>query len=339
MDYSKQLDKLIEKQSLTENEAYQLMYEILKGKLSSEKIAALLVALRAKGETLPEVVGFVKAMREFAVRLETDLTVVDTCGTGGDGAHTFNISTTAAFIAAGAGVTVGKHGNRAVSSRSGSADILEALGIHIYISPEQVKAAVESVGIGFCFAPLYHQSMKHAVKPRQELGVRTVFNMLGPLLNPFFSRRQVIGVFAPQLTEFFANILAQLGSEHVFIIHGEDGLDEATLCARTRVTELVNGQISTRTVAPEDFGFQRVPSTALAGGDAQDNARILTDILNGIKGPKRDVAVLNAALAITCAGKAKSIEAGIQLAEEAIDSGAARQKLAALVTFSQGAMA
>ncbi len=334
-EFSRLLEKVLNHHSLTENEAYQLMCEILAGNLSSEKIAGLLTGLRLKGEAHDEVLGFVKAMRDFAVKIETDVPVVDTCGTGGDGAHTFNISTTAAFITAGAGVPVAKHHNRSVSSRCGSADVLEELGININMSPDQVNQALDTIGIAFCFAPLYHQAMKHAAAARKELGVRTVFNMLGPLINPFLAKRQVIGVFSPHLTEFYAEILKQLGSEHLCIVHGEDGLDEFTLCAPTRLTELVQGKITTQNFSPEDFGFQRVDNKALLGGDRVENARILKKILSGEVGAQRDVAVLNAALAIYCGGCAPSIEEGVQRAQQAIDSGAALSKLLQLVEFSR----
>jgi anthranilate phosphoribosyltransferase len=334
MNYSTMLEKIINSKSLTEREAYDMMCQILSGNYSGEQIAGFLTALRCKGETYDEVVGFVKAMREFAVKIETGENVVDTCGTGGDGAQTFNISTTAAFIAAGAGVPIAKHHNRSVSSRCGSADVLEALGVDINMPSGKVKTAVEKIGIGFCFAPLYHQSMKYAAPVRKELGIRTVFNMLGPLLNPFLCKRQVIGVFAPHLTDFFAQILQKLGSEHIFIVHGEDGLDEFTLCAKTKITELNNGAIKTQFVSPEDFGFNYASPSSLAGWDNKKNSRILRAILNGETGPKRDVAVLNAALAIACSEKATSIEQGITIAQESIDSGAAMQKLNDLVEFS-----
>jgi anthranilate phosphoribosyltransferase len=334
MEYSKTLDSIIAGNSLSEEEAFQLMNEILSGNVSTEKISGLLVALRCKGETIDEVTGFVKAMRKFAVKIETDKEVVDTCGTGGDGAHTFNISTTAAFIAAGAGVPIAKHGNRSVSSRCGSADVLEELGVDISLSAEKVKAAVENIGIGFCFAPLYHQSFKYAMPARKELGIRTVFNMLGPLLNPFLAERQVIGVFAPELTKFFAQILKRLGSKHIFIVHGEDGLDEVTLCGKTQITEMKNGIITTETISPADYGFDYANTSELIGGDKTENAKILKNILNGKQDARRNISVLNAALAITCSGKAKSIEEGIQFAEQSIDSGAALQKLNDLVKFS-----
>jgi anthranilate phosphoribosyltransferase len=337
MEYAQFLEKIISGQALTETEAFDLMNQILAGRFSGEKIAGLLTALRCKGETYDEVVGFVRSMRANAVRLETTAEVVDTCGTGGDGAATFNISTTAAFIAAGAGVPIAKHHNRSVSSRCGSADVLEELGIDISMSPQKVTEAVEKIGIGFCFAPLYHQSMKHVAPARKELGIRTVFNMLGPLLNPFLAKRQVIGVFAPHLTDFFATILQKLGSESVFIVHGEDGLDEVTLCDRTQITQLQGNLITTRQMTPEEFGFQRVDSVALVGGDKSTNAKILRDILTGVPGPKRDVAVLNAALAITCSGKTDSIHTAVKMAQEAIDSGAALQKLNQLIEFSGSA--
>lgn len=334
MEYSKTLDSIITGNNLNEEEAYQLMNEILSGNLSTEKISGLLVALRCKGETIDEVTGFVKATREFAVKIETNKDVVDTCGTGGDGAHTFNISTTAAFIAAGAGVPIAKHGNRSVSSRCGSADVLEELGIDISMSVEKVKTAVEEIGSGFCFAPLYHQSFKYAMPARKELGVRTVFNMLGPLLNPFLAKRQVIGVFAPELTEFLAQILKRLGSKHIFIVHGEDGLDEVTLSGKTQITELKEGIITTKKISPTDFGYDYANTSELIGGDKTENAKILKNILNGQKDVRRNISVLNAALAITCSGKAKTIEEGVKLADLSIDSGAALQKLNDLVKFS-----
>lgn len=334
MEYSKMLEKIISGHSLEEIEAYEVMGQILAGNLSPEKISGLLVALRCKGEMSDEVLGFVKAMRDCAVQVKTDLPVVDTCGTGGDGAFTFNISTTAAFIAAGAGVPIAKHHNRSVSSRCGSADVLETLGIDINMSPGKVKQAVEQIGIGFCFAPMYHQSMKYAAPARKELGIRTVFNMLGPLLNPFLAERQVIGVFSPHLTEFFADILQKLGSKYVFVIHGEDGLDEFTLCDKTHVTEMKNGSIVTKSMSPVDLGFELVNPSELVGGDKEENAIILKNVLQGAQGPKRNVAILNAALAIVCSGKSNSIENGISLAEQSIDSGAAMQKLDQLVKFS-----
>lgn len=334
MEYSQVLEKIVQHISLTEQEAYLLMCQILDGKYSPEKISGLLTALRSKGETYDEVIGFVHAMREFATKLNINADVVDTCGTGGDGAHTFNISTTAAFIAAGAGVPVAKHHNRSVSSRCGSADVLEELGVNINIPVERVPQSVDEIGIGFCFAPLYHQSMKYAAPARRELGIRTVFNMLGPLLNPFLARRQVIGVFAPNLTEFFAHILKKLGSSHIFVVHGEDGLDEVTLCAKTRITEMRDGVITTEAITPEEFGFERVHSGMLTGGERAENASILLAILNGQDGPKRDVAVLNAALAIACSGKAASIDEGLSLAQESLNSGAALEKLHLLKKFT-----
>ena len=339
MSHADYLNKLTSRQSLVEQEAYELMSSMLSGDMNPEVIAGILTALRTKGETLDEVTGFVRAMREYAIHLTSTKPVVDTCGTGGDGSHTFNISTAAAFVAAGAGATVAKHGNRAVSSRSGSADVLEQLGINIQMSSRQVGRAVEEIGIGFCFAPLYHQSMKYAAPVRKALGIRTVFNMLGPLLNPFSAKRQVIGVFAPELTEFFATILNRLGSEHVIVVHGEDGLDECSLCSPTRLTELKAGSIKTHTIRPEDFGFSRASAEELAGGDSAQNADILKNILAGQKGAKRDITILNAGLAVYVSGIADSIEDGMIAAADAIDSGAAMAKLEALTDFSAGARA
>ena len=334
MNFSSLLEQIIKGDSLEETQAYNIMCQILSGELSPEKISALLTSLRCKGETYDEVIGFVKAMRQFAIKIETSKKVVDTCGTGGDGAHTFNISTTAAFIASGAGVPIAKHHNRSVSSRCGSADVLEALGVNISLSPEKVKKSVEEIGMGFCFAPIYHQSMKFAAPVRKELGIRTVFNMLGPLLNPFLAKRQVIGVFAPELTEFFAKILQRMGSEHSYIIHGENGLDEFTLCGRTKITEMKNGTITTKFLSPADFGFQNAAPATLTGGDKKENAKILIDILSNKKGPKRNISILNAGLAIACSDLTDSIETGVKLAEESINSGAALKKLNELITFS-----
>ncbi len=327
MEYSLILSKLIEKQNLEETEASKLMNQILEGQLSNEQIAGILVALRSKGETLIEIVGFAKSMREHAIKIPTNLEVVDTCGTGGDKSGTFNISTTAAFIASGAGVNIGKHHNRSVSSKCGSADVLEELGINISAPIDQVKESLEQLGIGFCFAPMYHQSLKHAVVPRRELGIRTVFNLLGPLLNPFLAKRQVVGIFDKSFTEGYARILQSLGSQHVIVLHGLDGLDEFSLCAETIVTELRNGEIKTRTMNPEMLGFQYVDAQTIKGGDAKENAAILQRILEGEKGPMRDIAVLNAAFVIYVSGKTDSLEQAVIKAQDSIDGGAALEKL------------
>jgi len=334
MTYSQVLEKMIAGRSMTEPESYQLMVELLSGRYSGEKISGLLVALRCKGETEEEIAGFLRAMREFAVKVETDRPVVDTCGTEGDGTRTFNISTVAAFVAAGAGVAVAKHGNRSVSSQCGSADVLENPGVNLKLEPEQVKASVESIGIGFCFAPLYHQSLKYAAGPRKELGVRTVFNMLGPLLNPFLAKRQVIGVFREDLTGFVASILRRLGSRHVFVVYSRDGLDEVSISDETIIAELKDGSITTRRIVPEVYGFKRVPQSEIIGGDAPKNALILTDILSGRPGPCRDIVILNAALAVVCSGLCDTIDQGIEQAKYSIDSGAALDKLHQLIAFS-----
>lgn len=333
MAYPSILSDLIAQRSLSETDATALMNEILEGNLSSEQIAGLLVAFRCKGESLEEIVGFVKAMREHAVKLPTELPVVDTCGTGGDKSGTFNISTTAALIAAGAGVYVGKHHNRSVSSACGSADVLEKLGIENTVSYEKVLKGLETVGIGFCFAPMYHKSLKYAVIPRKELGIRTVFNMLGPLLNPFSAKRQVIGVFDGGLTKDFASILKTLGSTHVFILHGKDGLDEFTLCSETIVSELKNGSIDTYEVSPEDLGLKRAKIEDLMGKDAAHNANLIKNILAGETGPKRDIVVANAAFAIVASGKAQTLQEGVEMANMALDSKAALNKLNELKTY------
>jgi anthranilate phosphoribosyltransferase len=275
-------------------------------------------------------------MRRKALRIETTTAdVVDTCGTGGDGANTFNISTTTAFVVAGCGITVAKHGNRSVSSKCGSADLLEELGVKLETDPEIVEEAIAEIGIGFLYAPLYHSAMRFAANARKEIGLRSIFNMLGPLTNPAGANCQLLGVYAPELTEMFAQALKLLGSKRAYIVHGHDGLDEISICAPTRVAELNAGRISTYDISPKQyFGAQADPETLL-GGDPALNANITRNILKGDKGPCRDVVLLNAAAAIVAAGKAEDIEAGLQMAEEAIDSGAAAEKLEKLVQYTQ----
>jgi len=329
------LQRVIAGKSLEEDEAFDLMLEILHGKLQPEQIAGLLTALATKGESLPEVRGFVRAMRSMATYLHTDLPVVDTCGTGGDGAHTFNISTTSAFVVAGAGVPVAKHHNRSVSSRSGSADLLEKLDIDIQMPLKEVERCVNEEGIGFCFAPLFHASMRHAAPARKALGVRTIFNILGPLLNPFIARRQVIGVFSAERQHFIAELLRDLGSERVLVLHGNDGLDEATLTDTTRVVELINDDIREYTLDPRALGFKLVESMDLVGGDADHNAHITRRILAGKRGPQLDIVILNSALAIYAGQDDITLEKAVDLARESVLSGAARQKLERLVEISR----
>jgi anthranilate phosphoribosyltransferase len=306
------------------------------GAATPAQIAAYLMGLRQKGETVDEIVGSARAMHSRATRIRVGAQiVVDTCGTGGDGAHTFNISTTAALVVAGAGITVAKHGNRSISSKSGSADVLSALGVKIDLTPDRVADCIDDVGIGFLFAPLYHGAMKHCAGPRQEMGIRTLLNVLGPLTNPAGATHQVLGVYDAKLTEILGRVLLQLGSQHCFVIHGMDGLDEMTLSDRTKVSEGKGGVVSSYFIAPEEFDLQRVARKEFAGGTPEDNARITKEILQGRKGPKRDLVCLNAAPAMVVGQKAKTLKEGFRLAQQVIDSGAAAEKLDRLIAYSQ----
>ena len=328
------IGKLIEQQDLTEEEAAQAMRQIMEGGATPAQIAAFLIALRIKGETIEEITGCARIMREKATHIRAPYpNMIDTCGTGGDGSQTFNISTTAAFVVAGAGVPVAKHGNRAMSSRCGSADLLQALGVAIELSPERAEACLAEVGITFLFAPLFHSAMKYALGPRREIGVRTIFNILGPLTNPAGAKQQILGVSRKELTEPLACVLGKLGSARAFVVHGADGLDEITTTGETHITALDAGKIASYTITPEQFGLRRTPLGACAGGDAQENAAITLAVLEGKQGPHRDVVLLNAAAALTVAGAAADLEAGLQLAAYAVDSGAALEKLRRLQRF------
>ena len=312
-----------------------VMDQIMSGQATDAQIGAFLVALRIKGETIDEIVGCAEVMREKATPITTTRPdLIDTCGTGGDASGTFNISTTVAFVACGAGLAVAKHGNRSISSQCGSADVLAALGVNVEASPEKVGECIDEVGIGFLFAIALHGAMKHAIGPRRELATRTVFNILGPLTNPAGAKRQLIGVFDGALTEALAGVLRELGSEQALVVHGSDGLDEITLTGPTQVTELRDGQISTRQIHPGDFGLQTVSAEVLKGGDADYNARILRGVLDGEEGPQRDVVLLNAAAAMVVGGLAEDITAGLDVARASIDSGKARQALDRLVEVS-----
>ena len=318
------IERLVRGTDLTRQQAAALMDAIVSGELTDAQIAGAAIALRAKGETVDEIVGFVTALRERVLRVTPQRnTLVDTCGTGGDGTHTFNISTAAALVAAGAGVHVAKHGNRALSSRCGSADVLEALGIHP-VAPDRVAEIIDRTGIGFMFAPAHHPALRHAAGARRELGVRTVFNLLGPLVNPAFVKRQLLGVFAPELTEIVARVLASLGSEHVYVVHGSDGSDEVTIAGETRVTCLRDGHIATSAFAPESVGIPRANARELTGGTPDENAATILAILDGARGMRRDAVVLNAAFVICAGGRAQSIEEGVQAAAASIDNGRAR---------------
>lgn len=323
--------KVVERVDLKEEEAEQVMREIMEGNATPAQIASYITALRMKGESVAEITGSAKVMREKAVRVRVgDPMVVDTCGTGGDRLHTFNISTTVAFVVAGCDVTVAKHGNRSVSGSCGSADVLKALGIQIDLPPDRVEGCINDIGIGFLFAPLFHGAMKHAVAPRQETGIRTIFNILGPLTNPAGAAVQVLGVFSSIYTELMAQVLLNLGSRHCFVVHGSDGLDEITITGKSRISEGKGGRVLTYPLEPKDFQLPGGSLKDLAGGNADVNAAILLDILKGEKGPKRDVVLMNAAPALVAVGKAKTLQEGVHLAEESIDSGRAMGKLEAL---------
>lgn len=331
------ISKVIEKEDLTEEEATAVMNEIMEGEATPAQIAAFLTALRLKGESVEEITGFARVMREKATRVRVkEKTVVDTCGTGGDGTHTFNISTVAAFVVAGAGLVVAKHGNRSVSSKCGSADLLEALGVKIDADLGKVEECLKEVGIGFLFAPLLHGAMKYAIGPRREIGVRTVFNILGPLTNPAGANAQVLGVYAPELTETLSGVLRNLGSEHAFLVHGSDGLDEITLTGKTKVSELKEGEIANYFISPEDFGMRACEAEDLKGGTVQENAGIALDILKGKEGPKREVVLLNAASAIVAGGEAKDLAEGIEKAAASVDFGKAQEKLELLKKCTSG---
>ncbi len=330
------LSTIIAGDNLNQSEMHQLMDTILCGELTDAQIGAFMGALAAKGETFAELAGAAQAMRKKALRIQvTASTVVDTCGTGGDGTHSFNISTTTAFVVAGCGVTVAKHGNRSVSSRCGSADLLEALGVRLETEPEIVEEAISAIGIGFLFAPLYHSAMRHAAGPRKEIGLRSIFNMLGPLTNPAGANCQLLGVYAPELTEMFADALKLLGSKRAIVVHGHDGLDEISVCAPTRVSELRDGRIGTFDLLPEQFFGEAADPASMQGGDSAENAGITRRILSGEKGPRRNVVALNAAAALVAADRAADIQAGIKQAEAAIDTGAAADKLEQLVEFTR----
>jgi anthranilate phosphoribosyltransferase len=327
--------KLIERQSLTENEAESVMLEIMDGQSTATQIASYVTALRMKGETVEEITGSARAMRAKAVRIRpADPIVVDTCGTGGDGAGTFNVSTTVALVLAGGGLTVAKHGNRAISSRCGSADVLTTLGVRIDLAPDRVEACLNEIGIGFLFAPMFHTAMKHAAATRQEIGIRTIFNLMGPLTNPAGASIQVLGVYEDALTDTLAKVLMNLGTRHCYVVHGQDGLDEITLTTRTRITEAKGSRITSYFIEPGDFGFERVRLKDLSGGDVEENARITRDILEGREGPRQQLVLVNAAPAFVATGKAATLQEGVERARTVIRSGAAMEKLESLIKWT-----
>ncbi|MEF8792575.1 anthranilate phosphoribosyltransferase [Thiohalorhabdus sp.] len=330
--------RLVEREDLTRADMEAVMREIMGGDAAPEEIAGFLTALTMKGETVKEITGAVAVMRELADRVEvTSENLVDTCGTGGDRKGTFNISTAAAFVAAGAGATVAKHGNRSVSSSSGSADVLTALGVDLDITRDAVAGAIDEVGIGFLFAPRHHGAMKHAVGPRQALGIRTLFNLLGPLANPALASNQVLGVYDQRWLEPLAKVLCELGSDHVLVVHADDGMDELSTLGPTRMVELYEGDLLHYDIDPEQFGLDRARPEDLEAGGAEANAAILRAILDGEPGPRRDIVLLNAGAALYASGVAAELDHGVRRAAEAIDSGAARAKLEQLAAFTQGA--
>ena len=335
------LKTITDGRNLSREQADAVMEEILAGRAGDQEIAALLTGLREKGETVEELVGFATAMRRraapvFSAPASNDVPrLVDTCGTGGAPRDTFNISTCAAFVAAGAGVRVAKHGNRSVSSQCGSADVLEALGVRVDTAPERMGEAVVRLGIGFFFAPVVHAAMKHAMAARRQLKFRTVFNLLGPLTNPAGAKAQVVGVSEARFTELVASALGELGTQHAFVVHSTDGMDEISVAGETRISEVTPGGMHTQTVAPEDFGLPRSPIDSVAGGDAAANAAILAGVLAGERGAPRDVVLANASAALVAAGCSANFREGVQRAAESLDSGAAAEKLRALVRFTQ----
>jgi anthranilate phosphoribosyltransferase len=329
------ISKVIKGSDLTEAETASVMQEVMSGAASPAQIGSFLTAMRMKGETVGEITGAARVMREKATRVDPgDMDVVDTCGTGGDESMTFNISTASAFVAAGSGLTVAKHGNRSVSSRSGSADVLRALGVNIEAEVSKVEECLRRAGIGFLFAPALHGAMRYAAQVRRDLGIRTIFNVLGPLTNPAGARRQIVGVYDPALTETVARVLLNLGSIRAFVVHGEDGLDEITLAGETRVTELKDGAIRTYHIRPEELGFTRCAPDELRGGDPEINAGIIMGVLKGVKGPARDVVLLNGGAAIAAGGRVQTMTEGIAAARVSIDSGAALARLEELKRIS-----
>jgi len=332
MNIQSAIKALVDGRDLTEAEMVGTMTQIMSGEATDAQIGAFLVSLRVKGETVDEIAGAAQVMRDKAVTIKhPHPSVVDTCGTGGDSSGTFNISTTSAFIAAGAGVKIAKHGNRSVSSKAGSADVLKALGVNIEADNKTVEKALDEVGIAFLFAPLMHSAMKHAIGPRREIGVRTIFNLLGPLTNPAGAKHQLIGVYDNSLTEPIADVLRRLGSGHVFVVHGSDGLDEITLTGSTQISELVDGEVSTWNLHPEDLGLKLCQPEDLLGGEAEDNAKITLDILSGAeKGAKLDIALINASFAIVAGDKETDLTEALRKASESVSSGSALAKLKAL---------
>lgn len=342
MSIKEAIVKVVDGKDLAEDEMINVMDEIMSGEATDAQIGSFITALRMKGETVDEITGAVRVMRQKATTIDSGVdtkaggTVADTCGTGGDGSGTFNVSTTSAFVVAAAGITVAKHGNRSISSHCGSADVLEAAGVVLDLTAEQVSRCVQDVGIGFLFAPMLHGAMKYAIGPRQQIGIRTIFNILGPLTNPAGANVQLLGVFSKELTEPLANVLGKLGSRRALVVHGEGNLDELTVTGVSRVSELNEGKVSTYTVAPEDVGLSRATLEDLRGGEtAEESASQMRAVLGGEAGAKRDMVLFNSGAALLAAGIVDTIGEGVVQAAEIIDSGKAMEKLDQLVSYSQ----
>jgi anthranilate phosphoribosyltransferase len=344
------ITKVVTGDNLTEKEMEGAMGEILTGKATPVQIGSFITALRMKGETIDEITGAARAMRARAMKMHLnnhlvnidrdeinieDETILDTCGTGGDVTNTFNVSTTTALVVAGGGIKVAKHGHRAVSSHCGSADVIEALDLKLDITRSDVERCIHEVGIGFFYAPLFYGAMKYPAGPRQEIGIRTIFNLLGPLTNPAGATAQILGVYEPDLTEKMAHVLKRLGTKEAFVVFGEGTFDEISICGPTRISHLKDGKINTFNITPEKYGFKRAKPEDIRGGNARENARIIKEILEGQKGPKRDIVLLNAAAAFVAAGFDRDLKEGIERARDVIDSGRAKEKLDALVSFTQ----
>lgn len=340
------IKKVVDRVDLDSAESESLLEQIMSGQCTDAQIGALLTGLRMKGETVAELAGFARVMRRKAARVQPSTIVsaeiggterealIDTCGTGGDVSGSFNVSTATAFVVAGAGVRVAKHGNRSVSSRCGSADVVEALGVNIELAPARIASCIDKVGIGFLHAPLLHEAMRYVAPARRQMGIRTIFNMLGPLTNPAGANTQVVGVYATHLTELLAGVLAELGSTRALVVHGSDGLDELTITAESKITELRDGELNTYFVSPEDFGLSRATLAEIQGGDAKQNSEIILEVLRGDRGPKRDIVLLNAAAAFLASSRVLNLQEGVELAGESIDSSKAMEKLKRLIEFT-----
>jgi len=339
------IKKVVEREDLTSEEAEAVLDQIMTGQCTDAQIASLLTALRMKGETVDELTGFARVMRRKAapVRPQTLVSalggtereaLIDTCGTGGDVSGSFNVSTATAFVVAGAGVRVAKHGNRSVSSQCGSADVVEALGVRIELQANRIARCIDEVGIGFLHAPLLHDAMKYVALARRQMGIRTIFNMLGPLTNPAGANTQVVGVYAANLTDLLARVLGELGCTRALVVHGGDGLDELTITGESKITEWKNGESSTYFIVPEDFGLKRASLSDIRGGDASQNSGIILEVLKGTRGAKRDIVLLNAAAAFVASSKANDLGEGVQIAARSIDNGNALRKLEQLIEFT-----